>query len=95
MGKKTNSVLTLLSKKYIPMPCAPLESYEGPPDWALDSATAAPRSTIEEAEAVVLVNATSDLERAYRTTLRENGLSSGENTSLFDHMRAIGLLPQQ
>lgn len=44
-------------------------------------------------EAATAIAAENDMERAYRRTLRENGLSAGEGASLFDHMRAIGLLP--
>lgn len=75
------------------MPCAPLQSWEEPSSWTTESNLPTP-SAYDTQEAVA-ITAGNDLERAYRMTLRENGLSAGEGVSLFDHMRAIGLLPSK
>lgn len=76
------------------MSCAPLQGYEGQYDWTSESVPSAPTPDVDNAEAAVTAaSISSDLERAYRAMLREYGLSSSEDASLFGHMRAIGLLP--
>lgn len=74
------------------MPCAPLQSWEESTSWTTESE---PVSRIAQDADALAITAENDLERAYRMTLRENGLSAGEGASLFDHMRAIGLLPSK
>lgn len=73
------------------MPCAPLESYEEPISWTTESSL--PSAEVSDGAEGIAIAVDNDLERAYRMTLRENGLSAGEGVSLFDHMRSIGLLP--
>lgn len=74
------------------MPCAPLEYWEESSSWATEPESV---SRIAQNADALAITAENDLERAYRMTLRENGLSAGEGVSLFDHMRAIGLLPSK
>jgi hypothetical protein len=91
MAKTIETIFTSLPKHQNTMCCAPLEAFSSVPSWASQTPRDIPAT---DPEAVIALAATDDLEKAYRMTLRANGIATEEGASLFDHMRAIGLLPR-